>query len=118
MTDLDRAWNLVQIRFDLVEGDEAFLGQQHRFDAKNQFAPVSVAVDRQANGTPRFIGMDFVVGTIYVTSRLQQPWIEQRRIADRICIHVFGWSGTSLILFVLRGVHQLLSPVAIAYCIS
>jgi hypothetical protein len=96
---------LTQAGFDLVERHEAFAGEQHGFAAKNQLAPVGVAIDRHADRTLDFFGMHFVVGAVDVACRLQEGWVEQSRK-----IHCFG--RVVNLWFFERSVYHLFTPIS------
>jgi hypothetical protein len=66
---------LMQARLNLVEGDEALVGEEHWLVAKNQLAPVSLGANGYPDGPLHIFGMDFVIGAIDLAGGFQQGWI-------------------------------------------
>jgi hypothetical protein len=67
----------MNVGLDLVQGNEAFAGEQHRTVTKNQLASTGAPSDRDPNGTLHVFGVNLVIGAIDVPGGL-----EQRRVKN------------------------------------
>jgi len=68
----------MQTGLNLIEGNEALTGQQHRVLPKDQLAAMGFGADGNPDGPLEVVGMHLIVGTVNLAGRLEQGGVKHR----------------------------------------